>query len=133
MKGNAKYRDVIVAIDTYVREERRVGLPAMPELSKPFALCAEAATDLSPADTSGCWPDEWPGSKRPGVYFFFDGQLGLLYVGKASMGQVIGTRVSKYFTVDRERPEGCCPKKDHMWSSPPEYFVKIYMNLYRVF
>jgi len=52
-----------------------------------------------------------PGNKNPGVYIFLDEAMNVLYVGKASCGNIIGGRLKRHFNakwqpVDDKSP-GC--------------------------
>ena len=38
-----------------------------------------------------------PGNKNPGVYIFLDEAMNVLYVGKASCGNIIGGRLKRHF------------------------------------
>lgn len=49
-------------------------------------------------DLANDWPKkEWPNSKQAGVYVFLDQNLNMLYVGKASCSNNIGSRLGGYF------------------------------------
>jgi excinuclease UvrABC nuclease subunit len=75
----------------------------------------------SQVPVSAAWPDEWPHNSRQGVYAILDDALTVLYVGKASMRNVIGSRLSSYFGYDETR--GC--KIYHKWTNTPRYIAAI--------
>jgi hypothetical protein len=43
------------------------------------------------------WPKPWPSGSLPGVYIFLDPDENLLYIGKASSGRRIKTRLRAYY------------------------------------
>src|SRR5258708_7909836 len=49
------------------------------------------------SDPESAWPKPWPGAEYAGVYFIFDGDQKLNYIGKSSMGSSHGARLSKHF------------------------------------
>ena len=49
----------------------------------------------------GAWPAEWPHGRGPSVYAFKADDLGVLYVGKASVGEgTVGARLKRPFRGD---------------------------------
>lgn len=86
------------------------------EASEPYALVPEQAE----AEVKLRWPDEWPYSKRAGVYLVFSRDEDVLYVGTA---WVIGERLSDHFRSDAAG--ACvCPKTYH-WSKPFVYLITV--------
>jgi hypothetical protein len=53
------------------------------------------------------WPKSWPSGKLPGVYIFLDSNEDLLYIGKASSGRSLKTRLRAYF----KNNDGVCLRK----------------------
>jgi len=64
------------------------------------------------------WWDAWPNADRKGVYALFGSQLDLIYIGKVSMKNTIGARLSGYFINDNE---GICKLKDSRIANDPRY------------
>lgn len=58
--------------------------------------------DLSVSNPIGVMDVEasWPNANLPGVYAFFDADMTLLYIGKASCMTVLGKRLGQYFYAD---------------------------------
>ena len=75
-----KFEDVEVGLCTFDREFPR-GLSL--NLSDMVEVTDESAS--------------WPHADSPGVYVMLDQDLNLLYIGKASCGANIGSRLGKYF------------------------------------
>lgn len=74
---------------------------------------------LYPEENTYGWPQEWPNNKRSGVYFVFDVNRELLYVGKAD---VIGRRLSDYF-----KGRTICKVVHSGWLKQPHYILTIAM------
>lgn len=53
--------------------------------------------DKVPEEVDEQWPRRWPYSDKPGVYLILGPHMRLLYVGKASMSNTIGSRLGSYF------------------------------------
>jgi hypothetical protein len=51
------------------------------------------------------WDKEWPNSRATGVYFIFESEFLLLYIGKASMNDYIGVRLSEHLPSDKTTKE----------------------------
>ncbi len=49
------------------------------------------------------WPDEYPNADKPGVYFLLNNEKELVYVGKASFSNDIGSRLGKRIGYDSQR------------------------------
>lgn len=63
------------------------------------------------------WPNTWPNNGLPGVYFIFDENLTLLYIGKAKN---LGSRLSSYFMYESDRS---CRVKQTGWRVKPHFLV----------
>ena len=68
------------------------------------------------------WPGKFPKSNEKGIYLIFDNNKVLLYIGKASMNNSLGSRLSSYFSYEDDKVT--C-KVNHDWSSKPKYIVTI--------
>jgi hypothetical protein len=68
------------------------------------------------------WPGAYPQSDRQGVYLIFNENKELLYIGKASMNNNIGSRLGSYFSYENDKVT--C-KVNHEWSSDPKYIITI--------
>ncbi len=88
------------------REGRIVtGQPILPRADR-IGYEDSGLYDLTPGSSAppenepllGAWPAEWPHSRGPSVYAFMADDLGVVYVGKASVGEgTIGARLSAHF------------------------------------
>ena len=71
------------------------------------------------------WPNDYPFVNSAGVYFIFDSDLQILYIGKASMSSWLGARLSTYF---RKGPNGeCILKHADYWKGAPQFVAVIPM------
>ena len=54
---------------------------------------------------------EWPSNESPGIYILMDADKGVLYVGKASCGNIIGGRLNQHFNAywkpKDDKAQGC--------------------------
>ena len=101
------------------------------EVSGIYALFPEAARTAGVHFTSG-WNDEWPYSRRNGVYLVLSETGRVLYIGKASRG-TIGARLSEYFKCDEAKRcrivdpikpiDGVRPRGG--WSERPAYVLTV--------
>ena len=82
-------------LDNYKKQYRRSNFPDL-KLSALYALRPDEALAVA-----SDWDKEWPNSNHAGVYFIFDSSYRLLYVGKASMKNCIGDRLSAHFPNDK--------------------------------
>jgi len=69
------------------------------------------------------WPEEWPNAGRSGVYLIFGEDRDLLYVGKASMSNSLGARLSSYFGYDENKVH--CKVCHKSWHKKPCYIVSV--------
>jgi hypothetical protein len=78
----------------------------------------------SEIEVAGKWPDDyWPNCDSPGVYLVFNNKLDLLYVGKASLTQTVGGRLSEYFHYGPDR--GCTFAPGSSWKHNPAFVATI--------
>jgi excinuclease UvrABC nuclease subunit len=75
-------------------------------------------------EAEGGWSDKWPQSDEAGVYLVFGGSGRLLYIGKASMNQSIGNRLSFYFGSDRV-DKTCTIVHEGRWKERPMYIATV--------
>ena len=113
------YKDLIDAIEIYKRQYRNPKLPDY--VSGPmYDFYPKEEQQSVKCDIS--WPGTWPNSEYPGIYAFFDNELNLLYIGKASMSRSIGDRLGSYCLYDENKE---CKFKDSGWSIRPRYLWTI--------
>jgi len=60
-----------------------------------------------PEEIGAKWPDEWPSGWKKGVYLIFGAGGSLLYIGKASMNNAIGSRLGEYFQYSDDERKSC--------------------------
>lgn len=72
------------------------------------------------------WNETLPDALHPGCYIFYDADMRLLYIGKTSLRNTLGSRVSSYFGNDPVSG-GALPKHGG-WTSPPAYLQTIKVN-----
>ena len=77
----------------------------------------------APAETIGAWPESYPFADRKGVYVILDVNLNALYIGKTSMNNWLGNRLSYYFGYDTAT-NGCRIWHSD-WSSQPRYVFTV--------
>ncbi|HVM48392.1 MAG TPA: hypothetical protein VMU04_10210 [Candidatus Acidoferrum sp.] len=111
--------DIAAALDYYKQHLRRHDLPPLEPMSGLQALFPDL--ELAPEVTSK-WPEGWPCGADPGVYFIFGTGVRLLYVGKASMGANIGSRLSTWF---KETPGRGCRVVHSGWSEQPRFVAAL--------
>ncbi|MAI30346.1 MAG: hypothetical protein CMM07_01590 [Rhodopirellula sp.] len=99
-------------IEKYHQSYRHPNL-APPSISAVYNLYP----DEESKDSEYAWPSIWPNNGLPGVYFIFDENLSLLYIGKAKN---LGRRLSSYFSYASDRS---CRVKETEWSVKPHFLV----------
>jgi hypothetical protein len=118
--GDLMLEPVKCALEEYQAKYRRPGLPEL-ELSGLYALFPEQGPPA--AGLAWRWPDPWPNGWRKGVYLLFNGSGRLLYVGKASMNNFIGSRLSSHFHTDHSTK--ACKVAAPGWSEQPVYLATL--------
>ncbi|MGD9852470.1 MAG: GIY-YIG nuclease family protein [Nitrospirales bacterium] len=114
-------KDLKEKIALFQSKFRNSNLPHF-KISGLYDLCPQLPrTNLEKIE--GAWPDQWPNSDQPGVYLILNEKLELLYVGKASMRNVMGVRLSSYFNGSAKGPCKICPG----WQGEPRYLFTIGM------
>ena len=92
------------------------------DLSLPYDLVPHSHVGMGVA-VCGKWPqDDYPGHRGPGVYLILDAQAHVLYIGKASARNTIGSRLAEYFGYDSQKR---CQFKLSSWKWVPEYVATI--------
>tara|TARA_R110002124_G_scaffold86074_1_gene222851 strand:+ start:174 stop:608 length:435 start_codon:yes stop_codon:yes gene_type:complete len=99
-------------IENYHQNYRHPSLTP-PSISEVYRLFP----DEQSKDSEYAWPSTWPNNSLPGVYFIFDENLSLLYIGKAKN---LGRRLSSYFTYAGDRS---CRVKETDWRVKPHFLV----------
>jgi hypothetical protein len=113
-------RAVQPVLDAYHNAYRNPNLGRL-RLGDPYALFPEGPHP-SGVKLVGRWPDEWPNVDSPGVYLILSANLDILYVGKTSLRQTFGTRLSDWFRSETDT--GKC-RVIGTWSSSPTYVATI--------
>jgi hypothetical protein len=108
------------ALTEYVSKYRRSGLPDL-QVSPPFDLYPSQPVP-SGIHPKGEYKDSWPNNEKAGVYMLYTNALKLLYIGKTSMNQGIGHRLSTYFGNGTDTG-GAAPTRD--WLKPARFVVTI--------
>lgn len=67
--------------------------------------------------------DEWPNGDKAGVYIFFDNNLDIIYIGKASMNNTLSARLYSYFRYNKKTES--CKIKHNGWRNKPRYVLTI--------
>lgn len=106
-------------LDRYCNKYRRADFPTL-KISGLYDLFPDS--EHPGLRTQFSWPDSWPGAGKAGVYFFFDSELTLLYIGKASMGNSLGGRLSSFCGFGPNRK---CSMKDDGWKGNPRFVAVI--------
>lgn len=114
------YTKIVKEINRFVTKFRKRSLPAL-EIGQLYDLSPEKGNSKKQAKLK--WPDDWANSDRAGVYIFFNEDLNILYIGKASMYNSLGYRLSDYFRYNRKTKR--CKIKHSNWSEPPRYVLTV--------
>ena len=105
-------------VEQYILHYRREGLPPY-KVSGIYDLFPESRNSIEAIEHK--WPDTWPNSSDAGVYALFCEDMALLYVGKSSMRNCLGARLSSYFGFSSE---GAC-RINGDWGINPKYLITI--------
>lgn len=73
---------------------------AVEEMNVRFPRAFGSISITAPLDISVKPNVSWPSNKHAGVYVFLDEKNEILYIGKASFGSCIGSRLNKRFDSD---------------------------------
>jgi hypothetical protein len=113
-------KEIEKALDFYNMEYRNPKLRKL-TLSVLYSLHPDRS-ETSSSDLK--WPaDKWPDVDKPGVYLVLDQEKKVLYVGKASLGRTIGSRLLTHFQYAKDGSKSCVPVG--AWSRPPSYVITI--------
>ena len=102
------------ALQQFRDEYRR---PTLPDWERGALLAL--FSENPPRRAAKTWADPWPFGDRTGVYFVFNRDMKLLYIGKASMYSCMGARLSSWFYGPSS---GTCSVQGK-WSDEP-FFVQ---------
>lgn len=69
------------------------------------------------------WPHPYPQAENQGVYLIMSEQKSVLYIGKASMNNTLGSRISSYFSYTQDKK--ACQVKSLDWSEKPRFICTI--------
>lgn len=83
---------------------------------KRYRLKGLKISDLYDLESSD-WAKPYPFCFDSGVYVILNKQKKVLYVGKASINNNIGSRLGSYFKYAKDRT--CTTMPDHNWTNPP--------------
>jgi hypothetical protein len=116
--------DVLAALGSYESLHRHPSRPAL-ELSGLYDLFPDRGLDGPPLDAVPWAPENpWPHAARSGVYFVFDPDLELLYVGKASQGSSTGQRLSAHFRYSAHPDDRTCHPTE-TWAGSPRFVMAV--------
>ena len=79
---------------------------------------------------SNSWPKKYPNADYPGVYVFLNKNKEILYIGKASFNNTLGSRISSYIRWDKSK-DGC--EMYHEWKQVPFYLATIRVEVTKSF
>lgn len=97
------------AISEYQEKYRRPSSPKL-KIEPEYSLFPDASS------TGENWPAPYPSAGKAGVYAMLDRDRNVLYIGKVSMGNTLGSRLGNYFGFERDR-QTCRIK--HNWKVNP--------------
>ncbi len=121
------------ALDSFINEycEKYRGTGLQPYAHTELYDLYPENVDINSSKAPYKWPDPWPHPKEgfqkythAGVYIFFDKDLNVIYVGKASQNSAIFQRLGTYFKNDHNEK---CLFVRHWWEKKPKYFKLIFM------
>ena len=107
-------------IDQYTQKYRSGSLPKL-QVGDLLDLSPEQGNTKKQAKKN--WENEWPNGDKAGVYIFFDNNLDVIYVGKASMNNTLSTRLYSYFRYNKKT--GACKIKHNDWTTNPRYVLTV--------
>lgn len=121
MSRRSNLIDLEEALTWYIENFRKPGLPDL-KLSDLYDLFPPSPDDSLLTQ----WPAPWPNVNSAGVYFVFDANRLLVYIGKSSMNSSVGFRLSSYFGFDENWK--CRLKHPQSWIGKPRYVTTIGMD-----
>jgi hypothetical protein len=101
-------------IENYKNKYRREGLPEFGEINR-YALYPVEQNN----EKEYGWPEKFYDCDSPGIYAFLDENDKVLYIGKASMNNLLGYRLGSYFCYGES--DRCKP--NHQWIRNPFYII----------
>jgi len=108
-----KIEKLLTALAEYQKKYRHPSSPAL-EIESEYCLFPDSSFN------GKSWPDTYPHAGRAGVYIVLDQARTVLYVGKASFTNTLGSRLGSYFCYDADGKT--CSIQDN-WSANPHYLV----------
>ena len=113
--------DLHAGIEQYQSKYRREDLPSL-VVSGLYDLFSERGSDQQ---ISLRWPDPWQSAVSAGVYIMLDEGLSILYVGKASLRNSLGSRLAGYFGYFQYPHDRRCKILSSNWTTLPRYVVTV--------
>ncbi|MBK6606960.1 MAG: GIY-YIG nuclease family protein [Leptospiraceae bacterium] len=119
-------------LDTFIKEycEKYRGPGLLPYAHTELYDLYPEIVDTNSSKARYEWPGSWPhpieGFQKythAGVYIFFDKELNVIYVGKASQNSAIFSRLATYFKNDQDK----CLFTRPWWEIKPKYIKLIFM------
>lgn len=114
------FDDIKVLLNEYVEQFRRPNLPGL-SISEVYSLFPQEEGAIQ---VEKQWPDTYPNAQKHGVYVVFGKDLQVLYIGKASMNNTLGSRLSSYFSYADDK-KTCKVKGQEYWSECPKFIATI--------
>ena len=108
--------EVRQCLERYEQRFRRPGLPAL-ELKGMYALFPEEGLEEF---VESRWNDPYPNAERAGLYLIYGRTGALLFIGKASLGALLGRRLGTHFAGKTE-----CRPLSSDWTERPTYIATI--------
>jgi hypothetical protein len=118
--------DLQKQLDEYSATIRKPGLYKIQPVSGLFDLFPERGSPLDGVEHR--WPDSsWPSADQPGIYAFLSETGEIIYIGKASMSNTLGSRLSAYTKYGEKNSDGSatCQLKHSGWNPEPRYVVTV--------
>jgi hypothetical protein len=109
--------EIRAAINEYQRDWRNPQHAPLGAISEPYAL--------NPKETGGTgWPALWPNHVLRGVYFLFDVNMDLVYIGKASCNSSFVQCFTRHFSGGMRDPRATARET---WLREPAYVASLAM------
>ena len=123
MEVKVKINKVQEYLDKYHKLYRNTNLKlfSLSEIYDLFPLKNNKPREMA----SKAWPDYWPNADKRGVYLILDIDLSVIYIGKASMNNDLGSRLSDYFMYKNRGKGPCKIIKEESWDIRPEFICTI--------
>ncbi len=112
----ASFHGLMQAVEKYEAECRNSAMGRF-SVAPLYDLFPDKRTGAAPSEIG--WPTIWSNCHEAGAYALLDGDLNVLYVGKASFSSSIGGRLSSYCAYNSDKT--CRLKHDGYWTVTPRY------------